>query len=53
MINEQDRTSLIEYRFVQAKETIDLVRFLIESGRFAVAVNRIYYGMYYAVTSLR
>lgn len=36
----------------QAKETIELSRFLIDSYPLAVAVNRIYYGMYYAVTAL-
>ncbi len=52
MINEEDRLSLIQYRLNQAKETIELARFLIDSKRYIVAVNRIYYGMYYAVTAL-
>jgi uncharacterized protein (UPF0332 family) len=52
MISDQDRTSLIEYRIEQANETIELAKFLIESNKLKVAVNRIYYGMYYAVTAL-
>ena len=52
MINEQDRAALIEYRLAQASETIELARFLISSGKLPVAVNRIYYGMYYALTTL-
>ena len=52
MIEENDRISLIEYRIEQAKETIELARFLIDSKRFVVAVNRIYYGLFYAVTAL-
>ncbi|MBN1185579.1 MAG: HEPN domain-containing protein [Bacteroidales bacterium] len=52
MISDSDRDTLIAYRFEQAKETIDLSRFLIESDRLIVAVNRIYYGLYYAVTAL-
>ncbi len=52
MINEEDRKTLIDYRLNQAKETIHLSRFLIDSGQLTVAVNRIYYGMFYAVTAL-
>lgn len=52
MINEEDRKTLIDYRFKQAKETINISRFLIDSGQLVVAVNRIYYGMFYAVTAL-
>ncbi|MBN1185485.1 MAG: HEPN domain-containing protein [Bacteroidales bacterium] len=52
MINEQDREALVEYRLTQASETIDLARFLISSEKLSVAVNRIYYGMYYSLTAL-
>ncbi|PKP41965.1 MAG: hypothetical protein CVT95_12650 [Bacteroidetes bacterium HGW-Bacteroidetes-12] len=52
MINKQNRKSLIDYRIEQAKNTIELANFLIESNRLIVAVNRIYYGLYYAVTAL-
>jgi len=52
MINDTDRQELINYRLEQATETIELARFLIESGKLVVAVNRIYYGMYYAIAAL-
>ncbi len=52
MINEEDRKILIDYRLKQAKETINISRFLIDSDQLVVAVNRIYYGMFYAVTAL-
>jgi len=52
MINEQDRKSLLNYRIQQAKETIELAEFLIGSNKLTVAVNRIYYGMYYALSAL-
>ena len=52
MINESDRNSLVNYRIDQAKDTIELSKFLIDSDRLIVAVNRIYYGLYYAVTAL-
>ena len=52
MINENDRESLVKYRFEQAKETVKLAKFLIDSGKLVVAVNRIYYGIFYSVTAL-
>jgi uncharacterized protein (UPF0332 family) len=52
MITEKDRESLIEYRLNQALETIELAKFLVGSDKLIIAVNRIYYGMYYALTAL-
>jgi len=52
MINDQERNALILYRIQQAKDTIDLAEFLINSNALSVGVNRIYYGMYYALTAL-
>jgi uncharacterized protein (UPF0332 family) len=52
MINDLDRESLINYRILQAKDTIELAIFLKDSKKLVVAVNRIYYGMYYALTAL-
>jgi len=52
MIIENDRESLIDYRLKQALETIELAKFLVMSEKFIIAVNRIYYGMYYALTAL-
>lgn len=51
-MKDSDRHLLIQYRIRQAKETIILADFLINSNKLAVAVNRIYYGMYYALTAL-
>lgn len=52
MITEKDRDSLVKYRLNQALETIELVKFLVVSDKLIIAVNRIYYGMYYALTAL-
>lgn len=52
MIEDIDRDSLIEYRINQALDTIELARFLVSSDKLVIAVNRIYYGMYYALTAL-
>lgn len=52
MIEDKDRLTLIKYRMEQATDTIDVVDFLINSDKLTVAVNRIYYGLFYSVTAL-
>jgi uncharacterized protein (UPF0332 family) len=52
MIADTDRDALIEYRLNQASDTIELAKFLLSSDKLVIAVNRIYYGMYYALTAL-
>ena len=52
MINDEDRKVLIEYRYAQAKEAVRDVHKLIENDLLKVAVNRIYYGMFYSLTAL-
>lgn len=51
-LTEKDRESLIEYRLNQATENLELARFLVSNNKLTIAVNRIYYGIYYALTSL-
>jgi uncharacterized protein (UPF0332 family) len=51
-LEEKDRQNLIGYRLQQAKETMDDVQLLINNKRFRSAVNRIYYGMFYALLAL-
>ena len=52
MIDDKDRLTLIKYRMDQAVDSIDVVDFLIKSDKLMVAVNRIYYGLFYSVTAL-
>ena len=52
MIIDKDRLTLIKCRMDQAIDTIDVVDFLINSDKLSVAVNRIYYGLFYSVTAL-
>jgi uncharacterized protein (UPF0332 family) len=52
MIDDIDRNALISYRMQQAFDTIELAKFLTNSQKLVIAVNRIYYGMYYALTAL-
>ena len=43
---------LIKYRIAQAHETIKEVEFLIEKELLVIAINRIYYGMFYMLLAL-
>jgi uncharacterized protein (UPF0332 family) len=52
MIPNNDRKILIEYRLQQAEQTIEEVNKLIENGLFNIAVNRIYYGIFYCLSAL-
>ena len=52
MIEDKDRQALIKYRMEQAIDTINVVDFLINSDKLTVAVNRIYYGLFYSITAL-
>jgi uncharacterized protein (UPF0332 family) len=52
MINNNDREILIQYRLDQAEQTIGEVSKLIEMKLLNVAVNRIYYGIFYSLTAL-
>jgi uncharacterized protein (UPF0332 family) len=52
MISENDRQEIIEYRINQSKEVIAEVEKLIASGFLKVAVNRIYYGMFYILNAM-
>src|SRR5665647_1524468 len=52
MIEDIDRDALVKYRLNQAIETIELAKFLVKNDKLVIAVNRIYYGMYYALTAL-
>jgi uncharacterized protein (UPF0332 family) len=46
------KTDLVQLRLKQARETIDDVEFLIQNERLKLAINRIYYGMFYSLLAL-
>jgi uncharacterized protein (UPF0332 family) len=52
MIKDNEREILIQYRLNQSEQTIVEVDKLIESKLLNVAVNRIYYGIFYSLTAL-
>jgi len=47
-----DPKELINYRIRQAKDTVSEVKILIKNNLLKIAVNRIYYGMFYMVLAL-
>lgn len=51
-LDDQSRKNLIEHRMAKADETIRQVEFLIQNSLMELAVNRIYYGMFYALSAL-
>lgn len=51
-MESKQRIALITYRLEQAKDTISEAELLIEHGKYRAAVNRIYYGMFYAVSAV-
>ena len=51
-IEDKDRQELIQYRIDQAKDTETDVALLISHDRLRAAINRIYYGMFYALMAL-
>ncbi len=51
-IEDTDRLDLIKYRIGEAKDTISDVELLLSNDRLRAAINRIYYGMFYALLAL-
>lgn len=49
---QTDFQNLINYRVQQAHDTINEVEFQIENNFLVIAVNRIYYGMFYMLLAL-
>lgn len=52
MISPADKKALILLRLEQAERCVSDAEFNMADGRFAVAANRIYYGMFYAILAL-
>lgn len=49
---QDNHTELVKYRIEQAKETISEIEILIEKVLLTIAINRIYYGMFYMLLAL-
>ena len=50
-MKEDEKNALIEHRIARAVNTIEEVSFLIKNKKFLLAVNRIYYGMFYILSA--
>ena len=51
-MKEEDRKALINHRISKANDAVSDVEFLIKSKRFLLAINRIYYGIFYILSAL-
>jgi uncharacterized protein (UPF0332 family) len=51
-MNDQERVELVKYRLKRAKDTLHEINILVESELWSIAINRLYYACYYAVTAL-
>ena len=51
-LSEEDKKSLVSYRFTKAKETIAEIPVLIENKLWRNAANRLYYSCFYAASAL-
>lgn len=51
-LSEDNKQELIKYRPNQADDSIEVVELLIANQKLSAAVNRIYYGIFYALLAL-
>ncbi len=51
-MKEADRKALINHRISKANDAVSDVEFLIKGKRFLLAINRIYYGIFYILSAL-
>jgi uncharacterized protein len=51
-MKDEDRKALIKHRISKANDAIRDVEFLIKSKKPLLAINRIYYGIFYILSAL-
>ncbi len=51
-MKDDEKTALIEHRISRTTDAIEDVAFLIKNRKYLLAVNRIYYGMFYVLSAL-
>lgn len=51
-LDNEDRKALIAYRQEKADLALDDAAFLTDAGKYGLAANRLYYGLYYAASAL-
>ncbi len=50
-LNEKERKELITHRLDKADNLIHVIQSLIDNEHYIIAINRIYYSMYYSTLS--
>lgn len=51
-LSDDDRNTLIKHKLEKAHKTIDDIQFLIDNDMLDIAINRIYYGIFYTLSAL-
>ena len=51
-LSEKDRQELIKHYIEKTQSTIEDIKFFIENEKLLVAINRIYYGIFYMLSAL-
>lgn len=51
-LSDEDCEALIQNYLYKSQESINQVKFLIENNQLSLAVNRIYYGIYYILSAV-
>lgn len=51
-LSDEEKNQLIGYRLKRSQESEKEARLLLKNDMYSAAVNRIYYGMYYALAAL-
>jgi len=51
-IGKEDKRALIDYRLEKADMALADAAFLADAGKYGLAVNRLYYALYYAASAL-
>jgi len=51
-LTTEEKQTLIKYKIEKAEASIKDVEFLIENGKYNLAISRIYYGVFYALTAV-
>jgi uncharacterized protein len=50
--DEESQRHLIQHKLDKADSTVDDIRFLLDNDKLAIAINRIYYAVFYALSAL-
>ena len=51
-LEDAERQALIQYRIDKAYGAVEEVEFLLKNEKFTLAVNRVYYGLFYVLSAL-